>query len=173
MKKHTTTLKTREDAEVLLGELHACAIQLGQRKLQMEEQIQRIRAGYEIELTACAEELARMEEDLESWARLHPEAFPAGKRSLDMVHGTLGFRETPPAMRLRKGVKEEHVIELLRTNGMSGYVRTVDEIDRSSLLADREAIGAEKLAALGLRVAHDDRFYVELKNEEAPAAVAG
>ena len=114
-----------------------------------------------------------MEEDLESWARLHPEAFPAGKRSLDMVHGTLGFRETPPAMRLRKGVKEEHVIELLRTNGMSGYVRTVDEIDRSSLLADREAIGAEKLAALGLRVAHDDRFYVELKNEEAPAAAAG
>lgn len=171
-KKVTTTLTTREDAEVLMGELHACAIQLGQRKLAMEEQIQRIRAAYEIELTACAEELARMETDLESWARLHPEVFPAGRRSIEMIHGVLGFRETPPSIRLRKGVKEDHVIDLLATNGLGGYVRTVKEIDRSSLLADREAIGEEKLAALGLRVAQDDKFYVELKNEDAPA-IAG
>ena len=162
--KAVTTIKTREELDAVLGEYAATAIARGQLTLAMDEKLNLIRKDYEGRLAELDESLQALFEDMEAWAAFNPCAF-ADKRSVDLVHGTLGFRTGNPALKTVKGVKWEHVLDMLNTNRMAKYVRTTEEPNKDALLADRETIGAEKLSALGLRVEQAERFYVEPKLE--------
>jgi len=163
-KNAATTIKTREELEAVLGEYARAVIAHGQLTLEMDEKINRVRQDYEGRLADLNVDIETMFADLEAWAALNPAAF-ADKRSLDLVHGTLGFRTGNPTLKTVKGVKWEHVLDMLKCNRMAAYVRHSEEPNKDALLADREAIGAERLAALGMRVEQTERFYVDPKLE--------
>jgi phage host-nuclease inhibitor protein Gam len=162
--KAATTIRTREELDTVLGEYAATAIARGQLSLAMDERLNLVRKDYEERLAELDDSLQSLFEDMEAWAALNPAAF-ADKRSIDLVHGTLGFRTGNPALKTIKGCKWEHVLDMLKCNKLAKYVRTVEEPNKDALLADREAIGAEKLAALGMRVEQAERFYADPKLE--------
>jgi len=162
--KTSTTIKTREELESVLGEYASAAIARGQLTLAMDEKINLVRKDYEGRLAELDDMLQGLFEDMEAWAVLHPAEFMP-KRSIDLVHGTLGFRTGNPTLKTIKGVKWEHVLDMLKCNRMGSYVRTIEEPNKDALLADREAIGAERLQALGLRVEQAERFYADPKME--------
>lgn len=163
-KTQATTIKTREELEAVMGEYALALITRGQVALAMEEKINLVRKDYEGRLADFDAEIEALFGNLEAWAALNPTDF-AGKKSVDMVHGTLGFRTGNPALKTIKGCKWEHVLDMLKCAGMGKYVRQIEEPNKDALLADREIIGAAKLAALGLRVEQTERFYVEPKTE--------
>jgi len=160
----TTAIKTHEELEETMGEYARHAIVRGQLVLAMEERINMIRKDYEGRLADCDALLETLFADMEAWAALNPGVF-ASKKSIDLVHGTLGYRTGMPALKPIKGCKWEHILDMLKCRGMHDYVRTIYEVDKAKLLADRESIGPERLQALGVRVDQAERFFVEPRQE--------
>jgi len=163
-KKTATTITTRDELERVMGQLAQHTIARSIYADTMDKRLTEVRAQFEERLGELDETIDELFDDLNAWAVLHPDSF-AGKKSLDLTHGTLGFRTTPPALKTAKGVKWDHVLDMLRCRGMQDYVRTIQEVNKEMLLQDRETIGTEKLARLGVEVKQDERFYAEPKIE--------
>jgi phage host-nuclease inhibitor protein Gam len=163
-KKTATTITTRDELERAMGQLAQHTIARSIYADTMDKRLTEVRAQFEERLGELDETIDELFDDLNAWAVLHPDEF-ASKKSLDLTHGTLGFRTTPPALKPAKGVKWDHVLDMLKCRGMQSYVRQAEEVNKEMLLQDRETIGTEKLARLGLEVRQDEKFYAEPKLE--------
>jgi phage host-nuclease inhibitor protein Gam len=165
--KNTTTIGTREELEARMGDLARRTIERTKLAAGMNAKLAEIRVNYEARFAELDQETESILADLEAWAALHGGEFGA-KRSLELVHGVLGFRTGNPALKPLKGVRWEDVMALLQCRARQ-YIRVTEEPDKALLLADRDALGADGLAQLGLRVEQADRFYAEPRIEqEAP-----
>lgn len=88
------------------------------------------------------------------------------KKSLDMVHGVIGFRTGTPKLKTMKGFTWASALTLVK-EFMSDFIRTTEEIAKDKMLADREVEGmSEKMEKCGIYVAQDETFFVEPKKEE-------
>ena len=102
---------------------------------------------------------------MQTYALEHPEIF-GKKKSVEGAHGTFGFRTGTPKLKTLKGFRWGAVTNLLK-EFLPAYVRITEEPAKDKLLADRED---EEVAALfpkvGIAVAQDESFFIELKKEE-------
>lgn len=88
------------------------------------------------------------------------------KKSLEMVHGTIGFRTGTPKLKTLKGYTWASALQLVR-EFLPGFIRSTEEIAKDKLLADREdETVAANLERCGILVTQDETFYVEPKKEE-------
>ncbi|MGA3180413.1 MAG: host-nuclease inhibitor Gam family protein [Verrucomicrobiota bacterium] len=161
-------IRTREALESLIGEI--AAIKNRQRLLTaaMDEQIQSIRGQFEPELAAQNQSLEEKMEHARVWSEANPQEFGAG-RSIQTVHGVLGWRMGGPSLRTLAGWTWDRVKETLKAANAVSYIRVKEEVNKQNLLADRESIGVEKLRDIGLRVVQEETFFVEPKLTEIPA----
>lgn len=89
------------------------------------------------------------------------------KKSLDMVHGVIGFRTGTPKLKTMKGFTWASALTLVK-EFMGDFIRTTEEIAKDKMLADREVEGmSEKMEKCGIYVAQDETFFVEPKKEES------
>ena len=142
-----------------------------------DAQIQKINAEIELHCAKIretqADRLSQLDAEreqsfdvLQAYAVEHPELFTK-KKSLDMAHGTIGFRTGTPKLKTLKGFTWASVLQMVR-EFLPGYVRTSEEVAKDKLLADRDEDGMfDKMSKCGIQVAQDETFYVEPKKEEA------
>lgn len=91
------------------------------------------------------------------------------KKSLEMVHGTIGFRTGTPKLKTLKGFTWASALQLVK-EFLPGHIRATEEIAKDKLLADREdETVAANLSRCGIMVAQDETFFVEPKKEEGAA----
>ncbi len=156
--------------ESLLADI--AALKNDQRLLaaRMDGRIQRIRDIYEPQLAARSQILTQLTDLARRWGEAHPEEF-GGARSIDMGHGVVGWRLAPPALKTVDGWSWDLVKNKLKSLGATAYIRAHEEVNKQSLLADRDRLGPEKLREMGLRVEREDAFFVEPKlTEKQPEA---
>lgn len=174
MRKSKTTKRTsignREDLEGVFGEYAQAAIERDALKAELEESIRKVRAGYEAAFARLDETAAALLEDVQAWAAGHPEAF-AEKKSLELLHGTIGFRTSTPRVALPRGADEEELASALAEAGLTCYVRIRRELDRQRILADvadtaEDNDAAAVLDAYGIQVKQSDRFFAEVREEK-------
>lgn len=109
-----------------------------------------------------------------------PELF-SKKKSLEMVHGTIGFRTGTPKLKTLKGFTWASALQLVK-EFLPGFIRSTEEIAKDKLLMERdtdviipaEPIGAsvplrELMAKCGISVVQDETFFVEPKKEDGAA----
>lgn len=163
-----TTINSREELESVLGEYAKLHIQKEQQTLEMEEKINAIRKKYETDLTELTEKTAAFFGDIQAWATLNQAEFET-RKSLELIHGVVGFRTCPPAVKQVGGVKIEHTVCMMQQNpGYASWTRSKVEIDKDAILAD---FGAKKdgviasFAAVGLKIEQKENFFIELKKE--------
>ncbi len=107
-----------------------------------------------------------------------PELF-SKKKSLEMVHGTIGFRTGTPKLKTLKGFTWASALQLVK-EFLPGFVRTAEEIAKDRLLSERDSdvikpgdpLGPgvplrEVMAKCGITVVQEETFFVEPKKEEA------
>lgn len=88
------------------------------------------------------------------------------KKSLEMVHGVIGFRTGTPKLKTMKGFTWASALTLVK-EFMCDFIRTTEEIAKDKMLADRDAEGmCERMEKCGIYVAQDETFFVEPKKEE-------
>jgi len=149
----------RAEAEAVLRRIAEVKLEETALKAEMDEQLTRTRKQYEARLAKLQDQLLRMLESLRAWAEAHPEEF-GGKKTLEMLHGLIGWRMTPPALRPLRGVTWSAVLQRLKEMGKLQFVRIKEEVNREALLAARDA---ENLKALYCQVVQEDEFFVEPK----------
>lgn len=172
-KSKTTTKRTsignREDLESVFGEYAAVAIETAALKAELEESIRKTRAGYEAAFARLDEQAAALLADVEAWAAGHPEEFKE-KKSLELLHGVIGFRTSTPRVAIPRGTDEDELAATLAESGLDCYVRLRRELDKPAILAavadtapanEAEAV----LAAYGIRVRQSERFFAEVREE--------
>ena len=164
VKKPVMTVKTIEDAEGAMAEYSIADAKIRKINAKMDEQITAIRQKYADEIQEQISKRDNHLDDLHLFAESNPQLFEK-KKSLELTHGVLGFRTGQPKLKLAKKMNWQGVLELLKLKAKD-YVRTVDEVAKDKLLADREEPATKLiLKEVGVEVAQDETFYIEPKQE--------
>lgn len=180
-KKTVITGVTREAAEEAFGIYAKTDAQIEKINAEIDLQCAKIREKYQQKLgeLACERECAF--DTLQAYATENQAELFSKKKSLDMCHGTIGFRTGTPKLKTLKGFTWASALTLVKKY-IPGYVRTSEEIAKDKLLADRELETVEfieneitkkripmcdAMAECGIIVAQDETFYVEPKKEDA------
>lgn len=173
MRKSKTTSRTtitgRDDLESVFGEYAAVVIETDALKAEMEEQIRQVRAGYADRFAEMGDEAGALLDDIGAWAAGNPASFKE-KKSLELLHGVIGFRTSTPRVALPRGTDEEDLATTLVDSGLDCYVRVRRELDKQRILA--AVAGAEGgdeaeavLGAYGIKVRQGEKFFAEVRRE--------
>ncbi|MBN8246220.1 MAG: host-nuclease inhibitor Gam family protein [Verrucomicrobia bacterium] len=167
--KHTApAIRSRSEAEDVLGQIRQLTIERNQRMLERDHVIQGIQEQHAGPLEAIETELTQKTELLSGWADANPSEF-AGKKSLQMTHGQVGWRVGNPTLKTLSGWTWDRVLEKLKSAATyAGFIRTKQEVDKAAILAMRESLLDGDLREMGVRVVQEDAFFVEpdLENPE-------
>lgn len=170
IKATTTVIETREDLEAAVGRISAKTSQRDGLLADLEAEINAQRSFYEPQITECGEEIKADFQAVQDWAEANPSAFST-RKSIELMHGTVGFRTGQPRLKLLSGWTWNRVLELLAVNRLTDYIRQKQEPDKERILAEREQLTDELLKRIGVKVVQDETFFCEPKREEAGVSV--
>jgi phage host-nuclease inhibitor protein Gam len=132
----------------------------------MDIEMTKIRENYADELGKLSEEKKKSFDIMQAFAVENQAELFAKKKSIETVHGVLGFRTGTPKLKTLKGFTWGAVTKLLN-EFLPGYVRISEEPAKDKLLADRDNDDVVKLfPKVGIAVVQDESFYVEPKKAE-------
>ena len=157
---------TREVADEALATYAMADAQAAKIAADIELQCVKIREKYADKLAELEGQKATAFDTLQSYASENKGDLFTKKKSLDMVHGTIGFRTGTPKLKTLKGFTWASALTLVK-EFLPGYIRQAEEIAKDKLLADRDYKNMpEQMAKCGIQVAQDETFFVEPKREE-------
>lgn len=174
---------TREAAEEAFASYAKANASIKKINALVELTCTKIREKNQAQLAQLAEEREKAFATLQAFAVENQAELFTKKKSLDMAHGTIGFRTGTPKLKTLKGFTWASALTLVKKY-IPGYVRTSEEIAKDKLLADRELEAVEfmeseitkkripmcdAMAECGIVVAQDETFYVEPKQEDNEA----
>ena len=181
-KKTVISGVTREAADVAFATFAKADAGINKINADIELQCAKIREKHQAELTRLTAERDSSFEMLQAFATENQTELFSKKKSLDMAHGTIGFRTGTPKLKTLKGFTWASALELVKAFMPSSYIRKVEEIAKDKLLADRdledvkitesglmeqEVTMKEAMAKCGIQVVQEETFYVEPKKEDA------
>jgi len=170
---------TAEQANDAFANYAKADAQINKINADIEQQCAKIREKRADELTRLSDEREKAFDTLQAYAVENQAELFTKKKSLEMTHGTIGFRTGTPKLKTLKGFTWASALQLVK-EFLPGYVRQTEEIAKDKLLADRDSdvmvagdpLGPgkpmrEQMAKCGIAVTQDETFYVEPKKEEA------
>lgn len=164
-KKKVISNVTRETAEESMGLFADAANSLYKIEAEMNVKINAVRDQYQEQINKFNEQKDEQMEVLEVFAEENFESW-GKKKSFELLHGIVGYRTGTPKVKFEKGFNSKSVTVILKEH-YPRYVRTVDEMDKEKIIADREMEGFDKLCKKGhITVVQDETFYVESKSED-------
>ena len=165
-KKRIISGVTRETAEEALATYAMADAQAAKIAADIEMQCVKIREKYADKIAELEGQKAAAFDTLQAYASENKGDLFTKKKSLDMVHGTIGFRTGTPKLKTLKGFTWASALQLVR-EFLPSYIRTTEEITKDKLLADREVEGmSDNMNRCGIQVVQDETFFVEPKKEE-------
>lgn len=182
-KKKVISGVTREAADQAFAEYAKADASINKINAEIELQLAKIREKRQAELTVLAQQRDQAFDTLQAFAIENQTELFSKKKSLDMTHGTIGFRTGTPKLKTMKGFTWEAAKTLVK-KFLPDYIRTSEEIAKDKLLADRELEEVEfvesditkksvpmsqAMSECGILVVQDETFYVEPKKEDADA----
>ena len=164
-KKVVHTGVTSEAMEAAFSEYAIADAKLQKINATIDVQMTQIRERYADDIAKLTDKKDKSFDVLQAFAVENKNDLFAKRKSMESVHGTIGFRMGTPKLKTLKGFTWNAVTNLLK-EFLPQYVRTTEEPSKDKLLADREV---DEVAALfpkvGIAVAQDETFYVEPKKE--------
>lgn len=171
---------TREAADQAFAVYAKADASIDKINAEIELQCAKIREKHQADLTRLTAERDASFDMLQSFAMENQAELFSKKKSLDMAHGTIGFRTGTPKLKTLKGFTWASALELVKTF-LPSYIRKIEEIAKDKLLADRDMDEVDvtdrmvlqqismkaAMAKCGIQVVQDETFYVEPKKEDA------
>lgn len=154
-----------EEMEAAFTEFATADAKLQKTNATMDVEITRIREKYADTIAQLTERKEKAFDIIQAFALANKEDLFSKKKSMETVHGTLGFRTGTPKLKLLKGFTWDAVTNMLK-EFLPAYVRTTEEPAKDKLLADRENEEvAQFLPKVGIAVIQEETFFVEPKKE--------
>ena len=165
-KQQVTELLSREQTTAEMQRYAEATSQKKELEAQIEQKIQAVREQHAVELQNLMARQQAAFEKLKYFSEFNKERYFAKKKSIDMVHGVMGFRIGTPKVKAVKTTLAK-ALEALKAARMKRYIRTKEEINRDEIIQSRDNVTElTKLNALGLIVVQEETFYVEPKEEK-------
>ncbi len=174
MKGTLLTLEpTCSQIEALLREIRE--LKLAERSLSAEKdaRLKALDDTYARQLDPIQQSLRELTARVAQWAASHTEEF-GDRKTLELTHGTLGWRLNPPSLKTLSGWTWKKVLAKLKAlPAMSAYIRTREEVSKEAILADRAAHSPDALRAIGVKIVQEEEFWIEPRlTEVAPRELA-
>lgn len=182
-KKTIITGVSREAADEAFATYAKSDAQIQKINAEIELQCAKIREKRQAELTQLTNERDQAFDTLQAFATENQAELFAKKKSLDMAHGTIGFRTGTPKLKTLKGFTWASALQLAKKFLPKTYIRQTEDLAKDRLLADRDmeemaiydtpngdmrtGTMREAMAVCGIQVVQEETFYVEPKKEEA------
>ena len=154
---------TRAEMESLVERIARASASLNELVAQMATDLIEVRARFEPQLSAYQVEREAALDSAKAWADANPGEF-GGKKSIELVHGQIGYRTGMPRLKTTSGWTWDRVLEKLCLMKLTNYIRGKQEVDKEKIIADRETL-ADRLPLMGVRGCQEESFYVEPKSE--------
>lgn len=165
-KKTLITGITAEQANEAFAAYAKADASINKINAEIELQIAKLREKKADELTRLSDERDQAFDTLQAYAVENQAELFSRKKSLDMTHGTIGFRTGTPKLKTLKGFTWAAALQLVK-DYLPAFVRTTEEIAKDKMLAERDTEGMmEQMAKCGIAVAQDETFFVEPKKED-------
>lgn len=165
IKTTVDVIETREELEAAMCRISARTIARDGLLAELEAEINEARSRYEPGITALGEEINADFESVNKWADSNPSAF-AARKSIELMHGTLGYRTGQPRLKLLSGWTWNRVLEMLAVNRLHDYIRQKQEPDKERILAERDQLTDDLMKRVGIKVVQDETFFIEPKREQ-------
>ena len=170
-KETTPAIDTMAEVEAAVEAVAITTHVRAELAAKMEQDLAAVRAGYADELDTLDMQIAFNVDNLHAWAKRNRATEFAARQSIELTHGTLGFRVGQPSLSLVKGKTWENVLANLSLLHLGKYIRQILETNREALLSDADILG-KQLEAIGCRVRQVERFFVEPLSDERKGAAA-
>lgn len=164
-KKVVHTGVTSEAMEAAFSDYAIADAKLQKINATIDVRMTQIREMYADDIAKLSEKKDKAFDILQAFAVENKTDLFAKRKSLESVHGTIGFRTGTPKLKTLKGFTWGAVTNLLK-EFLPAYVRVTEEPAKDKLLADRDDEEVSALfPKLGIAVSQDETFYVEPKKE--------
>ena len=159
---------TRNRAEELLGEIAVLTLERNERKIEMDRRLTAVREEFEAPLSSLGKQIEEKTTLLEAWAAANPDDFPKNRKSIEMTHGTIGYRLGTPKLKTLMRKTWDQILELIRANDWTQFIRTKEEVNKDAILAEygQDRLSDQQLKHIGVQVVQDESFFVEPKLED-------
>ena len=156
---------TEAEMDAALSEVRSCHI----RRLKLAAELARKRQALDDDYGPLIKQLGTQINTastiVERWADANPSHFAKAK-SLELTHGTIGWRTATPALKTLKGWDWPRVLDSLDTDlSMRSFIRLKKEVDKEAIISARAVLGPDKLALFGLKIHQPETFYITPKIE--------
>ena len=166
VKTKVPDLIDKAEAELQLKTLSEAQSREKKHTAEMELEITAVREKYKHTLTSAKEEQQAAHALLERYAEHNYKKLFKKKKSIDMQHGSIGFRQGTPKVVKRAGITWTKMLEIFKNRALP-YVRTKEEVDKEAILAvAKSAESMKKLNDVGISVVQDETFFCLPKDEE-------
>lgn len=173
--KYTPEKLTKESVEALVGTIAELKTAERSLKAELDTAITELKRQYEPALTALNTQVDAILPKVQAWAEANPDEF-GGNKSIQLLHGIIGFRTGMPCLKTAKGWTWERVLGSLKTLAPV-FVRTKEEVDKAAIIAAStgtnpdQRLSVADLMAFGCRIEQSESFFVEPILHEVPNKV--
>lgn len=137
-KKHVG-IETRDEAFDRMVDLASKATELATAVAERDEAIAAVNERFAERIDTASKLCLCLKNELKAWAKANEREAEGDSRTIRFAGvGEIQLRTGNPEVRLARGVSEEDAIRRLYDQGLGGYVRTVQEVNREAILADRQ-----------------------------------
>ena len=162
------------DLDMHLAEYATLSAQVEKETAKYNEEEQKRRESLTEKTASAKARMLKLEQSFMAWAEDNRHEF-GDKKSLDLTHGIIAFRATPPAVKTKKGFTFASALELIKRSKklVDRFVRTKEELDKEGILRaysvweaepkNKDGVSSAELAECGLEVQQSENFYVEPK----------
>lgn len=159
-------INTRFEAEAAVREICELKNAYQMALAEMNAAVTEAKKTFEDKFAPVEKRILEKSALVQDWAEANPSEFN-GAKSLDMVHGLVGWRTGQPQLKTLSGWTWDRVLDVIqKLPKLASYVRTSPTINKQQLLADRDQLGAEGLRAIGVKVIQEEGFFIEPKLEQ-------
>lgn len=137
LKSDTVRYQTREEVEVAIKEVGDLQRELQRVATHQNDELAAITEKYAPQITELQEQIKPLQKAIEVWCEANrAELTNNGKTKTGSFNtGEVQWRQRPPSVLIRKA---DDVIEQLHRLGLSRFIRTKEELNKESMLAEAE-----------------------------------
>lgn len=130
--------QSRGEVIAKIRELGDVQRDLMRAQTEMNDEIAEITERYAGEIDVARGRITELQQGIQAWCEAHrDELCPGRAKTANLTTGEVCWRQRPPSVAVRG---KEAVIEALRNFGLVRFIRTVEEVNKEAILADRDAV---------------------------------
>lgn len=164
-------LRSRFEAEATVREICELKTAYAMAEAEMNAAVTAAKKQFEDHFAPIEKRILEKSSLVQAWAEANPAEFN-GAKSLDLVHGLIGWRTGNPQLKTLSGWTWDRVLEHLKEyTAYDEFVRSKEEVNKQAILDARDTFVGGVLRSIGVKVIQEESFFIAPKLEQSETRI--